>query len=138
MLLKRLIDGVSRGLSRKKSGIVLLSGVAGVLAGVERFIAPRPAPRPTARKPRVDYFSIRQTRSELGYTFWVLQGHGHFASFTLFDTWREAMDEADLRVGRNRSSRRDAHVRHRLQRQNSPNSNQLDVFELSFAEERTR
>jgi hypothetical protein len=134
MLLKRLIDGLSRSVCRKKSGIVLLSGVAAVLVGVERFIAPRPA----ARKPRIDYFSIRQTRSELGYTFWVLQGHCYFASFTLFDTWREAMDEANLRVGRNRSSRRDAHVRHRLQQQNSPNSNQFDVFELSFAEERTR
>ena len=116
MLLKRLIDGLSRNLCRKKGGIALLSGVAGVLAGVERFIAPRPA----VRKPRTDYFSIRQTRSELGYTFWVLQGHGYFASFTLFDTWREAMDEASLRVG----SAPDARVRHRLQQQNRANNDQ--------------
>jgi hypothetical protein len=138
MLLKRLIDGLSRSVCRKKSGIVLLSGVAAVLVGVERLIAPRSAPLLAVRKPRTDYFSIRQTRSELGYTFWVLQGHGHFTSFTLFDKWREAIDEANLRIGRNGSSTRDARVRHRLQQQNSPNSNQLDVFELSFAEERTR
>ncbi len=99
MLFKRLMDGLSRSVCRKKSGIVLLSGVAAVLVGVERLIAPRSAPPLAARKPRTDYFSIRQTRSEIGYTFWVLQGHGYFASFTLFDTWREAMDEANLRVG---------------------------------------
>jgi hypothetical protein len=29
--------------------------------------------------------------------YWVLQGHGEFQCFVLFDTWREAMDEATRR-----------------------------------------
>jgi len=59
----------------------------------------KPAPEwPLSDCVRTDYFTIKRTRSELGYTYWVLQGHGKFASFTLFDTWREALDEANTRL----------------------------------------
>ncbi len=99
MLLKRLIVR----LSRNKGGIALLSGMAAVLGGVERLMLPKmTAPRkPVPLKilvKRTDYFSIRRTKSDLGYTYWVLQGHGYFASFALFDTWRDAMDEANHRT----------------------------------------
>ena len=99
MFLKRLING----LSRKRSGIALLSGVAAVLVGVEYLVAPRKpvkavSPKPLARAPRTDYFSVRRTQSDLGFTYWVLQGHGCFSSFALFDTWREAIDEANRRL----------------------------------------
>lgn len=99
MRLKRLIDG----LSRNKRGIALLTGMAAVLGGVERLMSSRKptipiSPPNIVLNRRTDYFSIRRTKSDLGFTYWVLQGHGYFVSFALFDTWREAIDEANLRV----------------------------------------
>jgi hypothetical protein len=88
----------------------LLMGVSVVLRGVERLLAPSPRvakssatpARKVAEKrpsrPREHYFTIRQTRSEIGLVFWVLQGFGCYDSFTLLDTWREAMDEANRRL----------------------------------------
>jgi hypothetical protein len=99
MRLKRLIDG----LARKRSGLALLTGMTLVLEGVERLMSThRPvapiAPRPVVLRQRTDYFSIKRSKSDFGFTYWVLQGHGYFASFALFDTWREAMDEANQRI----------------------------------------
>jgi hypothetical protein len=99
MRLKRLIDG----LARKRSGLALLTGVTIVLEGVERLMSTRKpvtplAPRPAVLRPRTDYFSIKRSKSDFGFTYWVLQGHGYFSSFALFDTWREAMDEANHRI----------------------------------------
>ena len=93
--MKRLI----RGLSRTRSGLLLLTGLATVLEGVESALTTREAaPKVRRAVVRSDFFSIRRTQSELGYTYWVLQGHGRFASFALFDTWQEAMDEASRRI----------------------------------------
>lgn len=89
---------------RLRTGILLVAGTAIVLAGLGKMLARRslkdspghaalPVPARSSGV-RTDYYTIRQTRSELGYVYWVLQGHGRFASFALFDTWREAMDAA--------------------------------------------
>jgi hypothetical protein len=107
MGLKSLIDS----LARNRSGVVLLTGVAAVLTGVERLMSTRRpaghvAPKPVNRIPvkapvvelRIHYFKVRQTRSELGYVYWVLQGFGCYKSFALFDTWQEAMAEAQRRL----------------------------------------
>ena len=98
------------GLSRHRTGIALLSGAATLLEGVERALSTRPAvprtpdPVPALEKPcRTSYFTIKQTRSELGYVYWVLQGFGCYQSFALFDTWREAMDAAQARVEASRA-----------------------------------
>ena len=88
---------------RKANTFLLLAGAV-ILAGFLRsFFASRTSRHRNTRKfnslrLRTDYFSIRQTRSELGYVYWVLQGHGKFTSFALFDTWREAMDAAHQRI----------------------------------------
>ncbi len=68
-----------------------------MLAGVEHLLAVKPA-QPLPRAARVDYFQIRRTRSEVGYTFWVLRGFGKYRGFTLFDTWQEAIDDAGRRI----------------------------------------
>ena len=68
---------------------------------MERHRASRPSRgQHTVVATTVDRFSIRRTRSELGYTYWVLQGHGKYNGFTLFDTWQEAIDEAQRRISR--------------------------------------
>lgn len=97
-------------LSRRRSGVALLLGVSTMLTGVERLLAPsrQKPPDPSlpfnspeaARKSRtrVNYFAIRQTRSEIGLVYWVLQGFGCYQSFTLFDTWQEAVEEANRRL----------------------------------------
>ena len=47
-------------------------------------------------KPRI---KISQTRSELGYVYWVVRQEGTAESrYALFDTWQEAMDEAARRM----------------------------------------
>lgn len=98
MKLKRLIAG----LSRNRRGLALLAGVTAVLEGVEWVMSTRAPAKPAVVAPlkpkRVDYFSIRQTRSELGFVLWVLQGHGCYQSFSLFDTWQEAVEEANQRL----------------------------------------
>jgi hypothetical protein len=104
------VKSVVSGLSRKRGGIALLLGISTLLTGVERWLAPRsrtskPAAAPacqTAEK-RIrelgeHYFKISQTRSEVGFVYWVLQGFGCYDSFALFDTWREAMDGANQRL----------------------------------------
>lgn len=87
---------------------MLVAGAIGVLAGVERFLSKGsfgvPAPSNDFRRQelsapkRVDRFVIRRTRSDLGYTYWVLQGYGCFRGFTLFDSWAEAIEEAEQRL----------------------------------------
>jgi len=99
-----------RGLCRNSSGRGLVACAIGVLTGVECLLATQSAPAaapgpsvPVARAlPRIDYFQIRRTRFELGYTYWVLQGFGCYRGFTLFDTWQEAIEEAEARTLRRR------------------------------------
>jgi hypothetical protein len=47
---------------------------------------------------KVDRFRIYRSKTDLGYTYWVLQGFGAFQSFALFDTWEQAIQEADRRL----------------------------------------
>jgi hypothetical protein len=95
----------------------LLAGTVGVLATIEHLMSSRPAkgrryPEKVHRKmhraarSRTDYFHIRQTRSELGYVYWVAQGFGRYRCFLLLDTWEEAIQEA-LRRMRPPSMRRE-------------------------------
>lgn len=113
MRLKRMIEG----LARTRSGWLVLSGLAAVLGGVEKVLTVRQqscradvrsgsddAVALPAVSRRLHYFTIRQTRSELGYVYWVLQGFGWFQSFTLFDTWAEAMQSADARLSAARNT----------------------------------
>lgn len=83
-----------------------MASAAGVLTGVGYLMSKRRASARSThverRNPieavRIDYFDIRRTKSELGYTFWVLQGFGQYRGFTLFDTWQEAMEQATIRL----------------------------------------
>jgi hypothetical protein len=104
MPLKSFVDV----LARRRGGIFVLSGIAALLTGVERVLRSPGASARTGKhgetssgnfaRQRKNFFSIRQTRSELGYVYWVLQGYGEFSSFELFDTWVEAMTAADARL----------------------------------------
>ncbi len=106
---------IFRSVCRNAGGLVLVAGAIGVLTGVEHLMsAPGKKPKPQVAKPkpvfiqeqspapialpRTDYFDIRRTKFALSYTYWVLQGHGKHSCFVLLDTWREAMDEAALRL----------------------------------------
>ncbi len=93
---------------RKRTGVTLIAGAVGVLTGVEYLIGSQKRPTrkrvgqvertQTIKAVREDYFNIRRTKSELGYTYWVLQGFGQYRGFTLFDTWQEAMEQATVRL----------------------------------------
>jgi hypothetical protein len=43
-------------------------------------------------------FSIKRTRSEVGYVYWILEGFGNHKCFVLCDTWEEAMEQAKTRL----------------------------------------
>jgi hypothetical protein len=66
-------------------------------------IEPLKAPTlaPTTRPPsnRADrQFSIKRTKSEVGYVYWILEGYGKHKCFVLCDTWEEAMEQAKTRL----------------------------------------
>ena len=103
-----MFQNVFRGLCRNPGGVVLVAGAIGVLAGVKHFMSGIALPqsplvlRPERKHPGMpkplDRFTVRRTQSELGYTYWVLQGYGSYTGFTLFDTWQEAIDEIQRRT----------------------------------------
>jgi hypothetical protein len=43
-------------------------------------------------------FSIKRTKSEVGYVYWILEGYGKYKCFVLCDTWEEAMEQARTRL----------------------------------------
>lgn len=98
-------------ISGKNSAIAIAVGVAALVTAVIRLLPPRterqkeatPVPRSesnpaVARSARVDYFTVRRSTSDIGYSYWVVQGHGCFSSFALFDTWREAIEAVNERL----------------------------------------
>lgn len=105
---------VFRSICRDRHGRTVIAGAIGVLTGVGYLFSKRAAavvpvvpappvfelppveqPRPTPAKPRL---KVTQTRSELGYVYWVVREFGANPSYALFDTWQEAMDEVSRRV----------------------------------------
>lgn len=102
-----MLQNVVRGLCRNSGGVILVAGAIGVLAGVQRLMSARTPVSRTSRISQsrspvpaaaIDRFSIRRTKSEIGYCFWVLQGYGKYKGFDLFDTWQEAIHEAQRRI----------------------------------------
>jgi hypothetical protein len=43
-------------------------------------------------------FTIKRTKSEVGYVYWILEGHGRYKCFVLCDTWEEAVAQATARA----------------------------------------
>ena len=92
----------------------MIAGAVGVLAGLHHLFSAKDrikdkverssqvrdvsASGTVRTETRRNYFSIRRTKSELGYVYWVLQGYGNFQCFVLYDTWKEAVDEASQRI----------------------------------------
>jgi hypothetical protein len=61
--------------------------------------APNPVIRAAAATNRADrQFSIKRTKSEVGYVYWILEGFGKHKCFVLCDTWEEAMEQAKARL----------------------------------------
>ncbi|HEX4750565.1 MAG TPA: hypothetical protein VH302_13555 [Bryobacteraceae bacterium] len=106
-----MFRNVFRSVCRDRRGRTLVAGVVGILTGVQCLLSSRevkppvaapgsqPAPVgadvPPAPKPRI---KISQTRSELGYVYWVVREFGANPSYALFDTWQEAITEVAQRM----------------------------------------
>jgi hypothetical protein len=92
------------------AGAVALT--VGVIAGIERLLkdsspAPRatpeappqaPPPAETLVKEAERNFSIKRTKSEVGYVYWILEGYGKYKCFVLCDTWDEAVAQAKAKL----------------------------------------
>jgi hypothetical protein len=93
---------VVSGLCRKRGGLVLVAGAIGLLAGVEYLLAvrsPKPVSPARARsRNQTPHLKVSQTRSELGYVYWVVREAGGTPKYALFDTWQEAIDEVNRRI----------------------------------------
>jgi hypothetical protein len=94
------------------------AGVVGVLAGVERLLQNSVPARVPARAARAEaevmpateepaaaeslkterHFSIKRTKSEVGYVYWILEGYGKYKCFVLCDSWDEAVAQAKARL----------------------------------------
>ncbi len=103
-----MFSKVVRSLCRDRHGLNLIAGVIGVLTGVD-YLLSESGPKPVrvagasvrqkaASAPAQPRLKISQTRSELGYVYWVLRQHGRYPTYVLFDTWQEAIDEAVRRM----------------------------------------
>jgi hypothetical protein len=106
-----MFGNVVRILCRDGRGRTLVGGAIGILTGVQCLLTSREVKSPVAKpkpepvpvradvasrpKPRI---KISQTRSELGYVYWVVREFGPDPSYALFDTWQEAINEAARRV----------------------------------------
>ena len=116
-MLRHIVNGVCL----VPKGKLIVAGAIGMLTGIEHLLATRPrkhvdgagrrqapaaSPQPAIIRSHERLFVIRRTKSELGYTYWVLQGFHSCKCFLLFDTWQEAMDEANLRLGVNQPAER--------------------------------
>ena len=94
---------VVSGLCRRRSGLVVVASAIGLLVGAEYLLALR-TPKPDRARPRSQSaivkqrIKVTQTRSELGYVYWVVRETGANPTYTLFDTWQEAMDEVNRRM----------------------------------------
>lgn len=66
---------------------------------VETLKAPPTVPMIRSAINRSDrQFSIKRTKSEVGYVYWILEGYGKHKCFVLCDTWEEAMEQAKNRL----------------------------------------
>ena len=107
------------------SGAVVLA--VGALVTVERLLADphrrrvRPAgnpespaaPQPSIVAPersKQRNFSIKRTKSEVGFVYWILEGYGAYKCFILCDTWDEAVAQAQLKMAETGASLRDAKI----------------------------
>jgi hypothetical protein len=43
-------------------------------------------------------FSIKRTKSEVGYVYWILEGYGKYKCFILCDSWDEAVAQAKAKL----------------------------------------
>jgi len=43
-------------------------------------------------------FSIKRTKSEVGYVYWILEGYGKYKCFILCDSWDEAVEQAKAKL----------------------------------------
>jgi len=60
-----------------------------------------PAEAALALAPKKDAarnFSIKRTKSEVGYVYWILEGYGKYKCFILCDTWEEAVEQAKAKL----------------------------------------
>jgi hypothetical protein len=113
-----MFKGILGGLLMATGALVLAAGVVGVIVVVERALSnrqkdqqPPPTPdipakppvvavaEPQPTKPKAErHFSIKRTKSEVGYVYWILEGHGKYKCFVLCDSWEEAMEQAKARL----------------------------------------
>ncbi len=106
-----MFKGIVGGLLMATGALVLAAGVVGLIVVVERLLdnrerdrdkEPRPSSpetAPLARPKAQPHFSIKRTKSEVGYIYWILEGHGKYKCFVLCDSWEEAIEQAKSRMG---------------------------------------
>ena len=105
--MKRLLGGLFI-----TAGAVVLA--VGVLACVQGLLSTSPRRRrsavptkpdavnpqaePVAEPPKPRNFSIKRTKSEVGFVYWILEGFGRYKCYVLCDSWEEAVEQAKIQM----------------------------------------
>jgi hypothetical protein len=122
---KRLISGLFTVTGARMLGVGVLAGMERLLSNPNRSrrsgrvasneaaahnVPPPPpaaklepaesaAPKPAPEEPKAArHFSIKRTKSEVGFVYWILEGHGRYKCFILCDTWDEAVAHAKAKL----------------------------------------
>ena len=102
-------------MKRVLNGLCIAAGATvlavGVLVVLETLLSkrpkrnqplPEPAPKPPAselvKQKAERNFTIKRTKSEVGFVYWILEGYGRYKCFILCDTWDEAIAQAKART----------------------------------------
>jgi hypothetical protein len=70
--------------------------IPAVPASKELGAAVQPTSAPPAKSKR--NFSIKRTKSEVGFVYWILEGYGPYKCFVLCDSWDEAVARAKTKL----------------------------------------
>jgi hypothetical protein len=91
---EHLLSSPDRG--RRKRKVVVDDAPAVSEPVAERLATAEPATVPA--KPAQRNFSIKRTKSEVGFVYWILEGRGRYKCFIHCDTWEEAVAQAKARI----------------------------------------
>ena len=86
-----------RGFFIASGALLCMAGAVALSKRRNRPMSAKTTPAHSQSK-RSDFFSLTRSRSKDPCPKWVLQGYGRYTCFLLFDSWEEAMRQANFRL----------------------------------------
>ncbi len=93
-----LLQNPSRPSRRTRRPQADAKPVDGERLSVAQTMDEEPTAALVPKKDAVRNFSIKRTKSEVGYVYWILEGYGKYKCFILCDSWDEAVAQAKSKM----------------------------------------